>query len=766
VPAQPTQRDAHTHPTETPEQLRRLRREVQQLVHEWRDSGRFEPTCDAWLRGYDLDFTKALAERGWIGITWPTELGGGGRSNSARLVVTEELLRVGAPVAAHWIADRQIGPAILRYGSTHLQQTYLPRIAAGEVTFCLGMSETESGSDLASVRTTATPVDGGWRVRGAKIWTSQAHRSTHAYLLARTDRGDHKHEGLTEFIVDMAAPGVAVRPIFDLRGNHHFNEVTFDDVFVPADHVLGRPGEGWQQVTEQLSFERGGMERVLSTYPLLAQALATLRDRPTDPGTAVRIGSALAQLAGLRALAWEVSVAMDAGHAPVQQAAVLKDLGTAFEREVADLVRELTLCEPDPAAGGLPGLLAGGILSAPGFTIRGGTSEVLRTVIARGAVRDKPRHAGDLDAVADDVLHDHGGDPPEASRSGLAAVWRTVCSLGWPHVGVDAAAGGQDGTLADLAVLLTAVGRHAVPVPLAETAAAAQLLAASGIDLGAVDTVSTVALPPHAHAQVSQGGVDLPRLDRTGEHPAVTGTVTRVPWASHARRIVGYAADTDDTPVAFILDSGASGVRVEPGTNLAAEPRDDLLLDATPVQLLPTAPRVEHAQALVSLLRAIGIVGALQRAYEHTREHVQLREQFGRPLVRFQAVGHGLAALYSQLALAEATVRSAVAVLDADTREGSPFNDHLDPAARVHTARVVSGAAATEAARLAHQLHGAMGVTREHPLHLTTRRLWAWRDEWHGQYAASAALGTRLGAAPEEQLWDWVTSPGRADRSD
>jgi len=753
MPAQPAR------PAESAEQLQLLRRQVQQLVHEWLDNGRFQPTCDAWLRSYDLEFTKALAEHGWIGITWPTELGGGGRSNVARLVVTEELLRAGAPVAAHWIADRQIGPAILRYGSTHLQRSYLPRIAAGEVTFCLGMSETESGSDLASVRTTATAVDGGWHVRGTKIWTSQAHRSTHAYLLARTDRGQHKHEGLTELIVDMAAPGVDVRPIIDLRGEHHFNEMTFQDVFVPTDHVLGQTGHGWQQVTEQLSFERGGMERVLSTYPLLAQVLATFRDRPTDLTAAARIGSALAQLASLRALAWEVAEAMDAGHAPVQQAAVLKDLGTSFEREVANLARELTWCEPDPSAAGLPGLLAGGILSAPGFSIRGGTTEVLRTVIARGAVNESPHGTGDLDAIADDVLADHGGDPPADRPSGPGPVWRTVCELGWPHVGVDEEAGGEGGSLSDLTALLAAVGRHAVPVPLAETAAAAHVLAAAGADLDPVDAVRTVALPGPTHKQASTcGRLDLPLLDRNGEHPTVTGTVTRVPWASHAQRIVGYAADTDDTPVAFTVVPDASGVRLALSTNLAAEPRDDLLLDAAPVRLLPAAPDLTHVQALTSLLRAAGLVGALRRAYLHTREHVQVREQFGRPLVRFQAVGHGLAALYSQLALAETAVRRAVEALGSTTKADDADADFDAATARVHTARVVAGAAATEAARLAHQLHGAMGVTREHPLHLTTRRLWAWRDEWHGQHPAAVALGTHFAGAPEDHLWDWLTA--------
>lgn len=379
------------------EDLRRLRGQVRELVDQWRADGRFQPRCDAWLRGYDLTFSRELATRGWVGMTWPPELGGGGRSYAARLVVTEELLRAGAPVAAHWIADRQIGPAILRYGSRELQQEFLPRIAAAEVTFCLGMSEPEAGSDLAAVRTIARRDGDGWRVTGGKIWTSHAHRASHAYVLARTPGtggSDDRHAGLTELVVAMDAPGVAVRPIVDLQGEHHFNELHFDEVAVPGHWVIGTPGQGWRQVTEQLAYERGGPERVLSTYPLLA-ALADLAAAgcpggPSgpdgDPAVAEAVGELAARLSVLRELARQQAVAMDAGQAPVQQAAVLKLLGTTFERELTELVRWVTEVEPEPAGEHLAGLLGQGILATPGFSIRGGTSEVLAGIIARAEV--------------------------------------------------------------------------------------------------------------------------------------------------------------------------------------------------------------------------------------------------------------------------------------------------------------------------------------------------------------------------------------------
>ncbi|MQA83551.1 MAG: acyl-CoA dehydrogenase [Streptosporangiales bacterium] len=381
---------------DTPEELAERRAAVRALAREWLDAGRYRPGCDAWLRGHDPDFTRELAKRGWIGITWPRHLGGAYRSHAARLVITEELLRAGAPVAAHWIADRQIGPAILSYGTPKLQQEFLPGIAAGELTFCLGMSEPEAGSDLAAVRTAATRVPGGWRISGRKIWTSHAHESSHAYVLARSERTERKHEGLTEFIVDMRSDGVSVSPIVDLAGRHHFNEMVFDEVFVDDDRVIGTVGEGWSQVTAQLAYERGGPERVLSTYPLLAALVEATRPaaakRP-DGAAAREVGTLVARLAALRRMCWEVARAMDEGRAPVREAAVLKYLGTQFERDVIEAGRQVLDRPPRLAGGGddegdeAARLLGEAVLAAPGFSIRGGTSEILLTIIARGETR-------------------------------------------------------------------------------------------------------------------------------------------------------------------------------------------------------------------------------------------------------------------------------------------------------------------------------------------------------------------------------------------
>jgi alkylation response protein AidB-like acyl-CoA dehydrogenase len=362
------------------QRLGALRQQVRELTDSWLAAERYTPRSDCWLRSFDHEFSRELAARGLIGITWPVEFGGGGLDARSRLVVTEELLRAGAPVAAHWIADRQIGPAILRHGTHELQKELLPGIVSADFIFCLGMSEPEAGSDLAAVRTTAKKVAGGWSVTGRKTWTSHAHRATHAYLLARTDSTGRKHEGLSEFVVDMSTPGIDVSPITDMAGEHHFNEVTFTDVFVPEHRLLGVQGSGWRQVIEQLSFERGGPERVLSTYPLLADALNHLR-RTSDDRHDVELGALIARLATLRRQCWEMANALDAGRAPVVEAASLKYLGTEFENDVIEFARQIGL----PTSRNDP--LAEALLAAPGFTIRGGASDVLLSIVAKSETK-------------------------------------------------------------------------------------------------------------------------------------------------------------------------------------------------------------------------------------------------------------------------------------------------------------------------------------------------------------------------------------------
>lgn len=368
--------------TEGPD-LTELRLEVRAFLDEQVADGRFVPHVDTWLTRWDREFTRELGRRGWLGMTIPTEYGGHGRTFLERFVVTEELLVVGAPVAAQWVADRQIGPSLLRHGTEEQKRAFLPRIASGDLVFGIGMSEPDAGSDLAGVRTRGERVDGGWRLTGTKVWTSGAHEADAFFVLARTAQPDpaDRHAGLSQFIVDLRAPGVGVRPILSMGGDHHFNEVHLDGVFVPDGRVLGQVGEGWRQVTSELGFERSGPERFLSTFQLLAEAASAMDEGrlPQDVG----LGRHVARVAALHQMSFAVATALEAHAEADVAAAVVKVLGTTSEGDIADYVDTLTATgwvEDEE----LYRLLHAAILQRPGFTLRGGTNEILSGVIARG----------------------------------------------------------------------------------------------------------------------------------------------------------------------------------------------------------------------------------------------------------------------------------------------------------------------------------------------------------------------------------------------
>jgi len=363
----------------------RLRAEVRAFLAGHMPPHAIKAGVGSW-GGYDLEFSRQMGARGWIGMTWPTRYGGHERSALERYVVLEEMLAAGAPVSGHWIADRQSGPLILRVGTEAQKRAILPRIAAGECMFCIGMSEPDSGSDLASVRTRARAADGGFRVNGTKLWTSNAHRADYMILLARTgEAGEQRHAGLTQFLVDLKATrGLSIRPVPNLAGEHHFNEVSFQDAFLPADAVLGAVGEGWAQVTSELAFERSGPERFLSSFTLLVELARALGPRPPERAQ-IALGRVVAHLMALRRLSRSVAGMLQAGENPALQAALVKDLGTTLEQEIPEIARQLVEEEPDKdSTRDFVAVLAQTVMNAPSFTIRGGTREILRGMIARG----------------------------------------------------------------------------------------------------------------------------------------------------------------------------------------------------------------------------------------------------------------------------------------------------------------------------------------------------------------------------------------------
>jgi alkylation response protein AidB-like acyl-CoA dehydrogenase len=338
-------------------------------------------------QGFDASFSRKLGEAGLLGLTLPKRYGGRERGPFARFVVVEELLSAGAPVAAHWITDRQTAPLILNFGSEAQREAYLPGICRGEIFFCIGMSEPGSGTDLASVRTRAERTETGWRVNGQKIWTTHALRSDYMVALLRTSgSADSRHVGLSQMIIDLKMPGVTIRPIADLTGDAHFCEVFFEDVEVAEDALIGGEGDGWMQVNAELAFERSGPERIYSAVVLLDAWVRHLQAAERkDAATARLVGDFTARIGMARAMSIACTARLAAGESPVVEAALVKDLGTSFEQELPVLIGDDLAAHPDePVDAELYRTLTYLTCIAPSFSLRGGTREVMRGIIARG----------------------------------------------------------------------------------------------------------------------------------------------------------------------------------------------------------------------------------------------------------------------------------------------------------------------------------------------------------------------------------------------
>ena len=352
--------------------------------------------------GADPAFSRALGARGWLGMTWPKRYGGQDRSALERYVVLEEWLACGAPVAAHWIAERQSALLLMRLSPEVLAPRIVPGIARGEIYFCIGMSEPDTGSDLASLRTRAVRTDTGWVINGRKVWTSGAHRAHYMIALVRTGtQGEQRHAGLSQLLVDMQAPGLTVRPIINQLGEHDFNEVTFDDVLVPHDCLIGTDGDGWSQVTSELAFERSGPERYLSSSQLLLEMIdaaavphgeqhsrpATAQDArhavARDTRHAVALGRITASYATLRQMSLGVAGMLARGENPALAAALVKDQGALVEQAMPDIAHDL-FGGTAPPGSPLEYAMSYTARAVPSFSMRGGTREILRGMIAKG----------------------------------------------------------------------------------------------------------------------------------------------------------------------------------------------------------------------------------------------------------------------------------------------------------------------------------------------------------------------------------------------
>ncbi len=370
-----------------------LRRQVRQFLAEELPRGSFSPGL-GMNAARDAGFSRKLGAQGWLGMALPRQYGGHDRSAVDRFIVVEELLRWGAPIGHHWVADRQSGPVIATFGTEQQKQRFLPGICRGELSFSIGMSEPDSGSDLASLSSKATRDGDGWVLEGRKIWTTAAHENDWIIVLCRTtprDRVGDKREGMTQLIVDLKSPGIEVTPVAFIDGTADFCEVVFDHVFVPDELVLGEVGQGWSQNTSELAYERGGPDRWLSSYLLVEELLRRDIDAPSNELRDL-LGEVVANYWVLHQLSLAVARSIDRGGAPAIESSLVKEMGTRFEQDVVAAVLSYVDEPPNAADGSIFGqLLVTAALTQPSFTIRGGTSEVLRSVASKGL---RPTEAG------------------------------------------------------------------------------------------------------------------------------------------------------------------------------------------------------------------------------------------------------------------------------------------------------------------------------------------------------------------------------------
>jgi alkylation response protein AidB-like acyl-CoA dehydrogenase len=368
------------------EEQERLRQEVRKFLEKELPRDKYPKAENQWQLGFSPEFSHKVGQRGWIGITWPKKYGGQEKTYLDRLIVIEEMLRYGAPVAAHWLTERQIGPSLLAYGTEELRQEFLPRIARGETFFAAGMSEPEAGSDLASVRTHAVEKDDHFVIDGQKVWTSGAHLCHYIYMVVRTDPEAPKHRNISEMIVDLNSPGVTVRPLINIAGEEHFNEVFFDGVKVPKKYLIGEKNRGWYQIVRQLDLERSGPERIMTNYPLLQDMIEYAKKVGVSGEIKYKLAQLEVEFEVGRLLIYRVAWLLSQGKIPNYETAMSKVFGTEFEQRVANLSTQILglygQLMPDSRYAPLNGRAALNYLDCVGYTLRAGTSEILRGVVA------------------------------------------------------------------------------------------------------------------------------------------------------------------------------------------------------------------------------------------------------------------------------------------------------------------------------------------------------------------------------------------------
>jgi len=375
-----------------------FRQEVRDFVMGELAAGAFSPHIGELVGRPSLEFSRRLAARGWIGMTWPRQYGGQGRTYVEKMILNEELMKVQAPLGYHFSADRQVGPALIIFGSEWQKEFFLPRIVRAEenMNFCLLFSEPGAGSDLVAVTSRAEKDGEFYVINGQKVWTSGGHHAAYGWMLARTnfDGSVPKHQACSEFIIDMKTPGITIRPLINMAGRHSFNEVFFDDVRIHQKYLVGKENAGFAQIMEQMDYERGGIERLMQNYPIYSRLIEYVRNMDKSacaPGFYHWVRDQVAELeieysAG-RLLCYHTAWIVDQGRRPSKEAALTKAFCTQYEQRLNDLATRIlgpqSQIRSESPWTVFDGLLAEAYLWGPSYTLQGGSVEVLKNIVAQ-----------------------------------------------------------------------------------------------------------------------------------------------------------------------------------------------------------------------------------------------------------------------------------------------------------------------------------------------------------------------------------------------
>jgi alkylation response protein AidB-like acyl-CoA dehydrogenase len=352
----------------------------------------FEPEDEVERYMFRRDWDRTLSQGGWAGINWPTEYGGRGATLVERAIFAEEMALAKAPESLNIIGQNLAGPTILHYGSDEQKRRFLPPIISSDEIWCQGFSEPNAGSDLASCRTKAERRGDHYVVNGQKIWTSYAQYSQWCFALVRTDPDAPKHKGLSFLLIDMASPGLSVRPLRQISGESEFNETFFEDVMVPVENLVGAENDGWRIAMTTLAYERGP-EDCLGRQIRFKQELELLLDIASegpdaltdDPLVRQSLGRSIVEVEAMRLVALKSFSRYLAGHDRGPDASIVKLYWSHAAQRMNEAALDIlgpsaVLSGNDPAATAA-GRFQNSFLQSKAFSIYSGSSEIQRNII-------------------------------------------------------------------------------------------------------------------------------------------------------------------------------------------------------------------------------------------------------------------------------------------------------------------------------------------------------------------------------------------------